>query len=346
MIDKISSLDDDYVTGDLSLFPEALDDKETLWEATNNSKTILKQTLPYNGKIVVVESTEGFPEKGQIRIGGAPEGDGAFELIVYEKKTAHTFQNLKRGFAGSRQNMWAGQENFVTNSVVAEHHNAIKDAIINMQTNAGLEENPEAESLNGILKAQEVRFLAPKPQFRAFPIKGPAPMKVRFQNFSTGHAVRYLWDFGDGSTSLERSPTHQYNTEGKYTVKLNVITSTGAQGVATKTEYIEVNNDESIPFFYVESTSSPYSVKTASELTAAGTPTSPKEFVFVDQTDGEIVQRNWVFGDGESETQEDADIHETSHIFTNPGEYTVTLLVIFSDGRLKKVELTDLLTVL
>jgi len=346
MIDKISSLDEDYITGDLSLFPEALDDKETLYEATNNSKTTLKQTLPYNGKIVIVESTEGFPEKGQIRIGGAPDGDGMFELIAYEKKTANTFQELKRGFAGSRQNMWSAQKNYVTNSVVAEHHNAVKDAIINMQVNAGVKEDPEPESLNGILKAQEVRFLAPKPQFRAFPIKGPSPLKVRFQNFSTGHVVRYLWDFGDGSTSLERSPTHEYSAEGTYTVKLNVITSTGAQGVATKTNYIEINDDESIPFFYVESTSNPYSVKTASQLSAGGTPTSPKEFVFVDQTDGEIVQRNWVFGDGESETQEDADIHETSHIYTEPGDYTVTLLVIFSDGRLKKVELPEALTVL
>ena len=346
MIDKISSLDSDYLTGDLSLFPEAIDDRETLYEATNNAKTTLKQTLSYNGKTVIVESTEGFPDKGQIRIGGAPEGDGSFELIAYEKKTANTFQELKRGFAGSRQNKWSARVSYVTNSVVAEHHNAIKDAVINIETNVGLKEDPIATSLNGILKSQEVRFLAPKPQFRAFPIKGPAPMKVRFQNFSTGHVVRYLWDFGDGSTSLERSPTHQYATEGLYTVKLNVITSTGAQGVATKSDYIEVNDDESTPFFYVDSISEPYSVKTASSMTASGTETTPKEFVFVDQTDGEIVQRNWIFGDGETETQQDADIHETSHIFTEPGEYIVTLIIIFSDGRLKKVELPEALTVL
>lgn len=346
MVDKISSLDDGYNVGDLSLFPEAMDDKETLYEAANNARTNLKQTLSYNGRTVVVDSTEGFPDKGEIRIGNAESGDGMFELIVYEKKTSNTFQELKRGFAGSRQNTWKAKESWVTNSVVATHHNAIKDAVINMEVNAGLETDPEPESLNGILKAQEVRFLAPKPQFRAFPIRGVPPLKVRFQNFSTGHVARHLWDFGDGGTSLEKSPTHEYVAEGIYTVKLNVITSTGAQGVATKTEYIHVDEDESVPFFYVQSISSPYSVKTAAALTAGGTPTQPKEFVFVDQTDGDIVQRNWVFGDGERETQEDADIHETSHIYTEPGEYTVTQLIIFGNGRLKKVELPEPLVVL
>lgn len=342
MADKISSLDQGYETGDLSLYPEALDDKETLYEVANNAKTTLKQTLPYNGKIIIVEDTTGFPAKGQLRLGTGPDGDGMYELITYGKKTANTFQELKRGFAGSRQNTWNAKKTFVTISVSAEAHNAIKDAIINMQENLGTSINPTSTSLNGILTKQEIRFLAPKPLFRAYPIKGPPPLKVRFQNFSTGHVVRYLWDFGDGGTSLERSPTHLYLTEGKYTVKLNVITSTGAQGVATKTEYIEVNIDESIPFAYIESLTNPYSIKTAAQMTLDGTPTSPKEFVFVDQTDGDIVQRNWIFGDGEKEIQEDANVHETSHIYSEPGEYLVTLLVIFSNGRLKKVEMPTL----
>ena len=338
-IDRISSLDSGYRSGDLSLYPEILDDKDTLYEVRNNAKTILKQTVSYNSKIIIVEDATGFPSKGQIRLGGSSDGDGVFELITYGKKTANTFQELKRGFAGSRQNTWPARTTYATNSVSAEHHNAVKDAVINMEVNVGLIESPESISLNGILTTQETRFLAPKPLFRAFPIKGPPTLKVRFQNFSTGHVVRYLWDFGDGGTSLDRSPTHSYLTEGKYTIKLNVITSTGAQGVATKYGYIEVNSDESIPFMYIESISDPYSVKTAAILTNGGSPTQPKEFVFVDQTDGDIVQRNWVFGDGNKEIQEDANIHDTSHIYTEPGEYVVTLLVIFSNGRLKKVEL-------
>tara|TARA_Y100000034_G_scaffold135846_1_gene209435 strand:- start:175 stop:1200 length:1026 start_codon:yes stop_codon:yes gene_type:complete len=341
MTEKISSLDTGYVTGDLSLFPEVVDDKEVLYEATNNSKVPLKQTLTYSAKKVIVESTAGFPENGIIRVGPDSGVAGQFEMIYYETKTPNTFTDLKRGFAGSRQSKFLPSDNFVTNSVVAEHHNAIKDAIINIETNLGTKELPEVLSLNGILKKQEDRFLAPKPLFRAFPIRGPEPLKVRFQNFSTGHVVRYLWDFGDGGTSLEKSPTHTYLTEGNYTVKLNVVTSLGAQGVVTKAGYIEVNNDESLPFFYVDSISNPYSVKTATELAV-----DPKEFVFVDQSDGDVVQRNWVFGDGKTSTVEDSDFHDVTHIYDNPGEYVVTELVVFANGRLKRVQLPEALIVL
>jgi len=341
MADRISSLDAGYRTGDLSLFPLALDDKEVLFEATNNSAITLKQALTYNGKIIVVEDTSSFPDKGELRVGPMPGEAGEYELIYYNKKTSNTFQELRRGYAGSSINYWPARTSWVTNSVVAEHHNAIKDAILNIEVDLGLKENPEPESLNGILKKQEIRFLAPKPLFRAYPIKGPPQLKVRFQNFTTGHIARFLWDFGDGGTSLEKSPIHTYVAEGTYTVKLNVVTTTGAQGIATKVGYITVSQEESPPFFYVDSIDNPYSVQTATEQSV-----DPKEFVFVDQTDGDIVQRNWIFGDGETYTQEDPDIHTVNHIYSLPGSYVVTELIQFSNGRLKKCQLPEPLVVL
>jgi len=341
MADRISSLDAGYRTGDLSIFPLALDDKDVLFEATNNSAITLKQALTYNGKIIVVEDTSMFPNKGELRVGPMPGLAGEYELIYYNKKTNNTFQELKRGYAGSSVNYWPARTTWVSNSVVAEHHNAIKDAIINIETDLGVKVDPEPTSLNGILKQQEIRFLAPKPLFRAFPIKGPPQLKVRFQNFTTGHIARFLWDFGDGGTSLEKSPIHTYVAEGTYTVKLNVVTTTGAQGIATKIGYITVSQLESPPFFYVDSIDSPYSVETATAES-----TDPKEFVFVDQTDGDIVQRNWIFGDNETYTQEDPDIHTVRHIYSKPGSYIVTELIQFSNGRLKKCQLPEPLVVL
>jgi PKD repeat protein len=341
MANQISSLDTGYAAGMLSLFPEALDDYESLYRATNNAQIKLKQTLTYNSPRVIVEDTSLFPPNGIIRVGPDIGLVGDFEMIYYSKKTANTFEGLLRGFAGSKQNTWSSDKNFVSNAVFAEHHNAVKDAVLNMERKGGERDFPDVESLNGILKAQEVRFLAPKPLFRAFPIKGPAPLRVRFQNFSTGHIIRYLWDFGDGGTSLEKSPIHTYVSEGFYTVKLNVVTSTGAQGVATKSQYIEVNNDEAIPFFYVESIDNPYSQQTATSLSV-----QPKEFVFVDQSNGDVVQRNWIFGDGTTHTEEDPDIHDITHIYAEPGEYIVSQLIQFANGRLKRVELPEPLIVL
>lgn len=341
MAEQISSLDTGYTVGMLSLFPQALDDKESLYEATNNAKIVLKQTLTYNSGRVIVEDTSLFPDNGIIRIGGDIGVPGHFEEIYYAKKTSNTFEDLIRGFAGSHQGSWPAQVSFVSNAVFSTHHNAVKDAIINMETNLGVKDFPDVDSLNGILKAQEVRFLGPKPIFRAFPLKGPPSLTVRFQNISTGHIVRYLWDFGDGGTSLEKNPTHTYFAEGAYTVKLNIVTSTGAQGVATKVGYIQVNSDESLPFFYVDSIDNPYSIATAEEEDE-----DPKTFVFVDQSEGDIVERNWIFGDGVTYTEQDPDIHEMTHQYQSPGEYIVSELIQFANGRLKRVELPEPLVVL
>jgi len=338
MVDRISSLDNGYTTGDLSIYPVALDSKDTLFEVKNNAQTILKQSLPFIGKQLIVEDATAFPAQGLLRIGPPPGEPGNSELLYYDKKTKTTFKDLKRAYAGSVQSVWPKGAH-VTNSVMAEHHNAIKDAIVNVEDNLGVKENPAAESLNGILKTQETRFLTPKPLFRSFPLKGQPPLKVRFQNFSTGHLVRHFWDFGDGSVSTETSPVHTYLAEGLYTVQLNIMTSTGGQGVVTKTDYILVNEDETIPFYYINPVSG-LSSKTATE-----TASLPTEFNFVDQSNGEIVQRNWIFGDGERETQEDPDIHTTSHIYSEPGAYDPVVILIFNTGRLTRVGLPDSLVV-
>ena len=45
------------------------------------------------------------------------------------------------------------------------------------------------------------------------------PFYVYFSNKST-NATSYYWDFGDGTTSYEKSPTHKYSGKGVYNVKL------------------------------------------------------------------------------------------------------------------------------
>ena len=43
----------------------------------------------------------------------------------------------------------------------------------------------------------------------------------------SGSFVKFLWDFGDGNTSLEENPSHAYVSNGTYTVKLTVWNSEG-----------------------------------------------------------------------------------------------------------------------
>jgi len=50
----------------------------------------------------------------------------------------------------------------------------------------------------------------------------------------------YEWDFGDGSTSTSKAPTHAYKTAGSYTVSLRVTDDRGSTDTETRSEYIIV----------------------------------------------------------------------------------------------------------
>lgn len=57
-----------------------------------------------------------------------------------------------------------------------------------------------------------------------------------FANTST-NATSYLWDFGDGNTSTQTSPSHTYANDGTYTVTL---VSTGPCGTASVTQTLTI----------------------------------------------------------------------------------------------------------
>ncbi len=78
--------------------------------------------------------------------------------------------------------------------------------------------------------------------FSAFPSSGSAPLTVAFTSLSEPEAkITYLWDFGDGGTSTEANPVHDYATDGDYTVSLTV-SGDGDVDTATKTGYIHVTD--------------------------------------------------------------------------------------------------------
>jgi len=67
----------------------------------------------------------------------------------------------------------------------------------------------------------------------ATPISGPAPLAVQFDGSQshgdTGRTLSFLWDFGDGNTSTDISPTHTFGP-GLYTVNFTVTDDIGGIG--------------------------------------------------------------------------------------------------------------------
>jgi len=68
----------------------------------------------------------------------------------------------------------------------------------------------------------------PTAAFDAEKTFGNAPLTIRFSDRSIGGPEEWRWEFGDGSGSSERHPTHTYTEEGTYSVMLTIKNKDGS----------------------------------------------------------------------------------------------------------------------
>ena len=136
----------------------------------------------------------------------------------------------------------------------------------------------------------------------------------RFADGSTdsdGTISGWQWDFGDGSSSTQRNPSHSYDAAGEYTVRLTVTDNIGSQGSASKKVAAEAP---------------------ANRPPAAGFTSSCTDLdcEFTDGSadpDGSVAGWAWDFGDGST-----ADVQSPSHAYSDEGTYTVGLTVTDNAG--------------
>jgi gliding motility-associated-like protein len=83
---------------------------------------------------------------------------------------------------------------------------------------------------NRVDSLTKVIYVRPAPTaFFEYEPKTPITnMPTRFINKSSPNSIAYLWDFGDGGSSDEKHPVHQYRrTDGRFQVCLTVISAEG-----------------------------------------------------------------------------------------------------------------------
>lgn len=84
----------------------------------------------------------------------------------------------------------------------------------------------------------------PRTDFESDRVMGIIPDAFfSFQDLTEGSSsiIERFWEFGDGNTSKEESPVHQYYQQGFYTVTLTTIDSLGCRNTRQKANYIEVD---------------------------------------------------------------------------------------------------------
>ncbi len=127
-----------------------------------------------------------------------------------------------------------------------------------------------------------------------------------------GTIVSYTWDFGDGTTATGKVVTHAYADNGVYTVTLTVKDNDGATDTDTVTATI--NN---VP--PTADAGGPYSGYVGEEITFSGSASDPGT--------ADTLTYTWDFGDGTTATGQ-----TVTHVYSAPGNYTVTLTVEDDDG--------------
>lgn len=113
-----------------------------------------------------------------------------------------------------------------------------------------------------------VTGVAPAAAFSGVPTRGDVPLTVQFTDESTtaSSAISaWAWDFGDGGTSSEQHPSHEYTGVGTFSISLTVTNAYGAD-TSARTDYITVAGVSPQASFTSDITSgeSPVTVQVAS----------------------------------------------------------------------------------
>lgn len=152
-----------------------------------------------------------------------------------------------------------------------------------------------------------------------------APFNVSFINLSSPAARKfnnedaevYYWDFGDGTHSNNKVPSHVYSKEGIYTVKLFVTSAAGCTDSIIKKDFIKIKAP----------------VVAIKNLPQRGCAPLSHKFTSVVNSLVPVTNFHWDFGDGSS-----SDSSEPTHVYTTPGKYSITLTYTTEGGCIDSVK--------
>jgi gliding motility-associated-like protein len=134
------------------------------------------------------------------------------------------------------------------------------------------------------------------------PASCSAPATINFTNLSTGLApLTYSWDLGDGTTSNATNPTHTYNSNGNFTVKLITTSKNGCVDSIIKTNLLAIGTLQA-------------------SFTSADTVCINDSISFTNTSNPAGASTSWDFGDGTT-----SNATNPTHSYSIAGTHTVSL---------------------
>jgi len=133
---------------------------------------------------------------------------------------------------------------------------------------------------------------------------GCVPLKVSFRMESQDVAMKYFWDFGDGTFSSDPNPVHVFTETGTYSVELTVTSLINQKYITT------VSSDPIVVFGRPE-----VAFSLASDVNVAG-----NEVAFSDLSSN-VIEWEWDFGDLSTSYEENP-----THRYDEEGTYVVELV--------------------
>jgi PGF-pre-PGF domain-containing protein len=164
----------------------------------------------------------------------------------------------------------------------------------------------------------------PVASFAAAPNSGNVPLNVSFTDSSTD-ATSWFWKFGDGNTSNERNPTHNYSEAGNYTVVLTVNNGNHSNSTTLNIIVQQDKDQENI-----------LPVADFNTNTTSGYAPLSVQYTDISQNENGW---NWDFGDGNNSTEQNP-----IHTYSTTGTYTVTLTATNENGTSSTKNATIIVT--
>ena len=189
-------------------FPDSLDTNINLFLAHDALRVkLIDDYNPGDTSINVSGSAMGrFPLTGFITLTEQctePAENRAISFY-YNSRTSTTFDELEL-LSGFTDMVKPKNVTNVTQNVMAEHHNSLKDALIAIEEFCGIKGTndlrPLGETMEGRLNFLRRLVLKPRAWFSANKRVGIVPMTVKFSDLSFRSPTTFIWNFGDNTST-------------------------------------------------------------------------------------------------------------------------------------------------